>query len=487
MDVMIAANETLQLQTLRPTDILINIEMGSIGTADFERIPETIPLGEAATRSMSAELARLAVSETAYNAWRQSVTESQEIEARLAGVRYEGLDRVDPGYLAQRDSIRPGDVVDTAAISQEARKMSALQDFDTVSYRLDGDPQSPTLTWLPHEKSWGPDYLKIDVGAYASLDGDLSFTLYGRHTRTWVNSRGAEWRNELQIGNATLLATSLFQPLDAAHRLFIEPQLRYSRSAEDIFLDGERISRYNLTDAGGVLDLGVNMGRFAQVRAGYVYSNRKVDVDIGPTQFPETDTVDAGMRLSLDFDSRDTAFRPTRGMAAALEFLSSDESLGAERSWQRAELGVGMALPLRRDVFWVTLAGGSDLGTRLPPDRAFAIGGPSSFPGLELGELRSNSYWTVGTNYLWRVKDVLPIRNLALYAGLGLMGGAVYDRIDGGGSDDLYGASVFLAGRTQIGPLTLGVGTTSVDSWSLWLGIGRPAGNGTILERGIFR
>jgi hypothetical protein len=142
---------------------------------------------------------------------------------------------------------------------------------------------------------------------------------------------------------------------------------------------------------------------------------------------------------------------------------------------------------MRRNVLWLTMAGGSDLGSTLPPDRAFAIGGPSSFPGLELGELRSDDYWTVGTNFLVRVKEVLPIKNLALYAGVGLMGGAVYDRIDGGGSDDLYGGSVFLTGRTQIGPLTFGVGTTSVDSWSLWLSVGRPAGGGTILERGIFR
>ena len=57
MDVMIEANETLQLQTIRPGDIRIDVEMGTIGTADFERVPETIPLGEAAARSMSSALA----------------------------------------------------------------------------------------------------------------------------------------------------------------------------------------------------------------------------------------------------------------------------------------------------------------------------------------------------------------------------------------------------------------------------------------------
>jgi hypothetical protein len=39
----------------------------------------------------------------------------------------------------------------------------------------------------------------------------------------------------------------------------------------------------------------------------------------------------------------------------------------------------------------------------------------------------------------------------------------------------------------MVGPLTLGLGTTSTDVWSLWLAIGRPVGHGTILERGIFR
>jgi len=51
----------------------------------------------------------------------------------------------------------------------------------------------------------------------------------------------------------------------------------------------------------------------------------------------------------------------------------------------------------------------------------------------------------------------------------------------------IYGGSLYLTGRTQAGPLTLGLGMTSTDSWSLWIAVGRPIGNGTILERGIFR
>jgi len=216
MDVMIIANEELQLSSLKPGDVRIDVIMGDITTSDFERVPETVPLGIEAARRMSAELSKYSVPEAEYVAWRTSVTQSQKMEGKLAGVRYEGLKRVNPDYLAQRQKVQPGDPLDIVTISEEAQRISALQDFESVSYRLDGDRASPTLTWLPHEKRIGPNYLRLDLGAYASREGDVTFALYGRHVRTWVNSLGAQWFNELQLGGETLLTTGFYQPLDVA-------------------------------------------------------------------------------------------------------------------------------------------------------------------------------------------------------------------------------------------------------------------------------
>ena len=161
--------------------------------------------------------------------------------------------------------------------------------------------------------------------------------------------------------------------------------------------------------------------------------------------------------------------------------------------WERLELGIGMAVPVRNDVVWMTLAGGTDLNSAMPRDRYFMLGGPGSFPGFELGELRLTDYWTASGSYLWKIKDIMSIRGQALYAGVRLEAGQVFGRLESGilpGFEDdevIYGGSLYLAGRTQAGPLTLGLGMTSTDSWSLWIAVGRPIGNGTILERGIFR
>jgi NTE family protein len=487
MDVMIEANEQLQLQSLTANDILINVPTADITTSDFERVPETIPMGEAAARTVAARLATLSVPEDQYQAWRQRVTSSQTIDAKLAGVRFEGLERVNPRYLEARSQVRAGDTIDNTRISREAQRMSALHDFESVEYRLTGDASAPTLEWLPHEKRWGPDYLKFDLGMYASEGGDLAFVLYGKHARAWVNRLGGEWRNELQLGYENLAETSFYQPLDAAQRFFVEPRLAWSRTFEDVFLDGDRVARYRFSDFGTKLEAGVNLGDRAQARLGYLYTHRRSDLDTGSPLLPEADADDAGLSFSATYDSRDTPFNPTRGLVAELEYLDSDDALGADRDWERAEIGLGMALPVRSDVVWVTLAGGSDLGQELPPDRAFMLGGPGSFPGYELGELRATGYWTASGSYLWKVKDILSIRGQALYAGLRLQAGRTYDRLDQVDENEIYGGSVYLTGRTLVGPLTVGVGATSTDSWNLWIAVGRPIGHGTIVERGVFR
>ena len=492
MDVGIQANEQLQLQTLTGRDVLIDVHMGDIGTADFERIPETIPLGEQAARGQMAALAKYAVPSNEYLAWRKRVTASQEIDTRLAGIRYEGLRRVNPAFLETQAKVHAGDVVDTAEISAEAQRMSVLQDFESVEYKLEGDPKNPTLVWLPHEKRHGPDYLKVDLGLYASADGDVAFAIYGKHTRTWLNSLGAEWRNELQLGGENIVSTSLYQPLDDAHRFFIEPKLFWKSSLEDIFFENDRVASYRFGDTMGQVDLGVNFGRAAQARLGYVYDRRRVALNTGSPLLPEADRNDAGIVLEGTYDTRDTPFNPTRGLAVALEYMHSDDALGADRNWDRAELGVALAVPLRRDVLWLTLAGGTNFSGDLPVDRYFAVGGPGSFPGLELGEARVSGYWTASTGYRWKFKDIMSIRGQALYAGISVEAGALYnDSPEYFGKTDyrteLYGGSIYLTGRTLVGPLTLGVATTNTDSWSLWLAVGRPIGRGTILEKGIFR
>jgi NTE family protein len=327
--------------------------------------------------------------------------------------------------------------------------------------------------------------------------------VYGKHTRTWLNSLGGEWRNEVQLGYYNNIASSLYQPLDVAQRTFADASVFFTQTWQYLYYDKDRIANYQFDDFGGQLDLGMNLGHTAQLRAGYILTKRNVTVETGPALLPEVDTVDAGIIAQATYDTRDSAFAPTRGIAAAIEYYDSSDSLGSDRDWRKLEAGIRVALPVSGDVVWLAAAGGSNLGSDLPVDRFFTLGGPGSFPGLQLAEFRAPQYWTVSGSYLWKLADLQTVRGEAMYVGAQLEGGEIanwLEKVPTVGTpssiDDLrtdpqlepiYGGSVYLAGRTPVGPMTIGLGATSANTWSLWFTVGRPVGEGTILERGIFR
>ena len=69
IDVMIGANERLQMASLTPRDVAIDVPMGDIGTSDFTRIPEAVELGRRAADGMREQLSRYSVPEAEYLAW----------------------------------------------------------------------------------------------------------------------------------------------------------------------------------------------------------------------------------------------------------------------------------------------------------------------------------------------------------------------------------------------------------------------------------
>ncbi len=489
MDVMFEVNEKAQLATLTDRDILINVPMGDITTGDFDRLPETIPLGEVAARKAADRLATLSVPAPQYTAWRTSITTSQSIEATVADVRVEGLDYVNPAYLRTLTSIEAGDVVAVGDISDDARRMAALDELDSVAYRLEGDPEASTLVWLPTEISLGQSVLRPALGLFADGGGDFKFLMGVQHVRHWINPLGAQWRNQLQIGDESSLATSFYQPLDVAQRTFVEPGLFIQRIVEDVYDHGDRLATYEFLDLGGRIDLGWNASRYAQLRLGYLFDQRKTRIDTGLPILPEIDADDAGLALSARYDSRDTPTFATKGLAAAVRYENMDDSLGSDRNWERLELGVRKSISIGKYVTWLSLAGGTDLDSDVPDDRYFSLGGSRVMPAYQHDELRVSDYWVAESSFLRRLKVLSPIKNQAIYAGLGLQATGLYDRLDVEGDDDeevVYGAYLFLAGPTALGTFTLGAGFSEGEA-NVWLSVGKPITSGTILDDGLFR
>jgi len=469
--------------------------MGDIGSAAFDRVPDAVPLGYAAARRRLAELQRYSVPEAEYLAWRQSVTRPDSPPTRLAGVRVVGLERVNPAHAGARlRNARPGAEVSTHDIVDDTRRVFALGDFERVAYRIDGPPEARVLEIEAPEKSWGPDFVRLDLGLAANGDGTLQAILRGEHTRTWINSLGGQWQNAVQIGFESVAGTRFYQPLDVRQRFFVRPGLRYERILEDVYNAGDRLARYVFSRAYGELDLGLNLGTRAQATAGLRRSSLRADRDTGPDFFPELpSTDDAQLRLALVYDTRDAVGLPTRGTFANARYVSSGGWLGGELDYRLLEGVVTRSFPFRGDALTLALSGGKELAGQLPVVEQFRLGGIRSFPGLQRGELRGTTYWYATTTYNWKLADIQSLFGQALYAGLRLQAGRMGNRIDVGepvagvsgfpaDGGALYGVSTSLAGRTPIGPFILSLGYVTGDSWQVQFALGRPITEGSILD-----
>jgi NTE family protein len=487
MILMIDANTRAQQRTLTARDIDIEVATGVITTIDFEHVHETVPLGIEAARAVAHRLEELSLSPEDYAAWRAKISRRHLPAARLAEVRYEGLRRVNPEYLAPRATLKAGDEVSISRISREAMRLSALGDFESVEYRLEGDPAAPVLIWLPHENHWGPDYFRADVGLQATRGEIPSFVLHGQHTRAWINSRGGEWRNKGQLGLENALVTSFYQPLDVAQVLFLEPVLAYVVNWEHYYLEGEREATYRLIDLDAGVDLGVNLGREAQARIGYGRTSRRFDRISGTAVLPRQDARDAVLWVGFHFDSRDSPMLPTRGYIANLSFQWSDADIGSNRDWRRAELDLGTAVPFSGQLLWLGIEAVSDFDSELPLDRAIAIGGPASFPGLLLNELRVPAYLSLHITYFKRVRNLLPLFDQAIYAGIRLQGGWFEDRYALFGDERVHSLAVFGTRKTPAGPLTVGLAATTESTGLLWIAFGRTVDTQSVMGRGAFR
>ncbi|MCL4721197.1 MAG: patatin-like phospholipase family protein, partial [Gammaproteobacteria bacterium] len=386
LDVMIDANQKAQIATLTERDISIVVNMGDIGSAAFDRAPEAVPLGREAALARQEQLRGLALSEVEYLAWRQALNREGSAPLRLDSVKLKGLKRVNPAYVQdQLKYVRPDAEVTRAQIIADTGRVFALGDFERVSYRLTGPPE-------------GPEFVRLDLGFSANGNGALEALLRAEHTRTWLNSRGGEWRSAIQLGEQWLLETSLYQPVDVRQRFFVEPIAHFERNREDIYDDSDRIARYLLSELFGQLDAGVNLGTRAQLRFGLRSGWLETERDTGPTFLPDLGReADSSLQFRLFFDTRNSVGLPTSGTLLNARFVRSGSWLGGEQSYDLAEGVATWSFPFRGDALSLILGGGKKLDGTLPPTQEFQLGGIRTFPGLQRGELRGGNYWFAGS------------------------------------------------------------------------------------------
>jgi len=476
LNVLTEQNVRNSLAQLKPTDILILPELGDFSAADFDNLPKTIPIGEAAARKVADRLAALSLPPAQYAALRENQHKLPPPDLRpVDEIRFNAMQRVNPEYAKDLMETGPNQPIDQAQLDQDMRRLFGTGDFEHVNYRFLEEPGRRVLSVNAVEKSWGPDYLRFGMGLTSDFRGDAFFNLLASYRRTWLNSLGAEWRNDLQVGQTNRIISEFYQPLDTQQRFFVAPRVEAERRPVDVFQGNSRIATLDLRQYYVALDFGTT-SKYGEMRLGVETGGLKGSVSTGDSSLlPDTSHIGRGaITFRGVYDQLDSINFPRRGLGAQLRLYASQPGLGAEQAYVKGEVNGTYALSSGRHTVNLSVRAGSKIGgDSIPTYDLFQWGGFLQQSGYATGQLLGGNLQFARLVYYNRLVQQKLLEGV--YAGFSLELGHMGDApVAGAPTGLLKSAAAFLAVDSPIGPLYLGYGRAVGGSYGVYLFLGKP-------------
>ena len=483
INILTEQNVRAQLATLRPGDILISPDLGKLTSTDFNQASEFIKRGEAVAREMVPQLAPLSLPPAAYAAYKRARPRIADTPTpTVEFVRIDGTQYANPAVISNELDIHVGKPLDVAAVDKGLERLYGTGDYERIDYRLVEDRNRQGLVFDVQEKSMGPTYVRFGLAYSTDFQGETNFSLLAGAKRTWVNSLGAQWLNEVEVGRIARIATEFYQPFNVQQDVFGSAYAAAQNVPRYLFSGSERVAEYRVQTNVAGLDFGVPVLRLGEIRAGPVYTYYKGSPTIAIPGFETTRQTDAGVRLLARWDNRDNAFFPHSGAQVDLDVFYGNETqrIGSapELSYDRIGRGTLYAnagVPIDADNFLNVAVHAGALSRDIPSVvNPYLLGGFLNLSGLRYQQLEG-SYLGLGrVVYYHRVAQV-PLIGGNFYAGGSLEAGNTWQQRGDASTGNLITAgSVFVAADTFLGPFYLAYGRASGGASSFYLLLGRP-------------
>jgi NTE family protein len=491
VNILTEQNVQASVALLTPQDLLLQPSLGRLTSADFDRAPELVKIGEDYGRSVLEALRRFSAPADRYAQWQgQRERRAQANAARggtVSAVRFEGVSEARALRLAQTLDTVPGAALDVGAIEDDLQKLAASGDYDRVDYRLLPLGDGEALQVQLRENDWGPHYFKLGLDLRTDFAGQGDFNLRISHNRHWLNELGAEWRNRLQIGRTLAVRSELFQPLEGHRDRFVSAYVDAQQQRVELF--------DNLGDAAAIgfrqgLRLGADTGwslgergEFGEMRLGVVGSLYRAVPELVGAPLAATGLAittqrwrELGLRASVVSDQLDFANFPSSGYRAKGELVLGKRAYasGGSSGFSRLE---GQFTGVRS---WGPHS--FNLGARLAhasqiPLGAideFSLGGFQQLSGYRVGQVAGN-YLLFGRLSYYRRLAWSPGVARGLFVGGSLEAGNAWtERRDISWQGLRAGSSLFVGADTGLGPLYLSLVHAPKGYTGLYLFLGRP-------------
>ncbi|QSX40520.1 patatin-like phospholipase family protein [Shewanella cyperi] len=473
-----------QKKLLTDKDVLIRPAIDDLSTTDFSVMSRALPLGEVAANAALAQLSHLSLSEEEYLAYRAAKRQKSlqwlgEFERPVVRVAFDNHSKVSESLLRDTLGIAPGKAVTSEELNQGIERLYALNRFERVDAEFADTADGRVLTVNTKAKSWGPNYFQLGFNWEDDFTLDSAVTLDLAYTMTDVNSKGAEWRNELKLGYEKMAATEFYQPLDPDQSFYGRSRYEYEIKAWELFDANNKLFELTKKTHRADLGLGYNYHQHGIIELGFTgeigtLSNDALLVsDFGFNSY--------GGYFKFGFDNLDSISFPTSGNRVTLnvyvrkekfddvpEELASISSVQVEADWKGA-LGFGNhAFVGKVSLSTVNEEGEETLNLS-------ELGGFLNLSGYHKNSLLGVHKLFGAFIYQYDLgRDALGMQDYPLYLGASVEAGNVWwQRSDVALNDLIYAGSLYIGTDTDLGPAALGFGLSDDGERAFYLFVGK--------------
>lgn len=477
-----------QVTLMSEQDILLVPEIDGVGTSDFDLMPEMIPRGEKAAKVELARLRELSISEEAYRAYQDQKIAVREFWLRkgrgeLMAVELNNNSWVNDAHIMNALGVKPGELLEQDEIENAIARVYALNEFEQVDAHIDERPEGHVLVLDVAGKSWGPNLLELGLRFEDNFDDVSRVNVDVAYTVNNLHLFGAQWRNELGIGNDQRVKSELYLPLETTQKWYLRGHFEYHKELWDSIIEDEAFpfKEVRRDSSNFTVGAGINIGTEAQLELSYMYETGDLE-NQSSNFFSNLGEYEVnGARLTFGYDSLDQFMFPTEGTKLLVsvahldersDLTFDDQPRSNARSIQYEFQWVGATHWDQHSGFIKTeYQSVNEDGVSL--SQLQSLGGFLNLSGFYRDSLFGSHRALAAGVYTYDLSEGTLGLSIPVYVGFSLEAGNVWlekDSVDMG--DLIYSGSLFLGAETKLGPAALAWGhaDTGDDSFYLFLG-----------------
>ncbi|MCC5864131.1 MAG: patatin-like phospholipase family protein [Wenzhouxiangella sp.] len=474
ISILMERNTRQTLELLGERDLLIRPELGDIGSADFQRAVETLPLGEAAARIVIDDLQGFSANDQRLISFEARPhprwTEDRRIDRVLVESEWSRT-----AFLVE-DRLRPliGEPASPRLVEQQIARLYGEGHYERITYTLEEDGEQLLLRVTPIDKSWGPNFLRLGLRLSDDFDGGSAYQLDALARLASDIRPGAEWRMRLALGELNELGGSWRVPMGRKAQTYLSPYANARALNQPLFIGDQNaeIARLRWTRGRIGADFGQDWNTstrtFVRLERGQDRLSRSVG--IGVDRFRDHYGF---IGLGVVHDSLDDATFPHRGLLAdgRLEFYQS--WLGSTTNAEVARLELTQAWSAGRYIMLGGVRAVSAFNDDVSLQAVDFLGGLGNLSGYGERELAGPQLFLARGLLMRRIGDSQQLLSLPTYTGVSLEAGNVWNqRSDFDLADLIYAGSVYVGVGTPLGPMFLGYGQSSDSRRAIYLTFG---------------